>query len=135
MTYFQQFLKLPLSCHIGEGNKTILGKWQWFEIPPCIIARPMPHYRSSKTGVFYNCVFSCNKMKCLLQTICLLLNISKNKGLSDEFILEKLEQHSERIRHLEEFCFTDLTQCCISGYFVAIYLWNECKWAKKHVNK
>ena len=42
---------------------------------------------------------------CLLQILyVLLLSIGKNKGLSDEFILEQLEQHSQRIRRLEEFC-------------------------------
>ena len=41
----------------------------------------------------------------LLQ-ILLLLIITKNKSnsLSDEFILEQFQQHSERIRRLEAFC-------------------------------
>ena len=41
----------------------------------------------------------------LLQILLLLMfYITKNESLSDDFILEQLEQHSERIRRLEELC-------------------------------
>ena len=41
----------------------------------------------------------------LLQILLLLMfYITKNESLSDDFILEQFEQHSERIRRLEELC-------------------------------
>ena len=48
-----------------------------------------------------------NKMKYywLLQILLLLIiTESKSNSLSDEFILEQFQQHSERIRRLEAFC-------------------------------
>ena len=63
----------------------------------------------TKQGLFFH--YSCwsNKMKyyywLLLQILLLLMfYITKNESLSDDFILEQFEQHSERIRRLEELC-------------------------------
>ena len=51
----------------------------------------------------------------------LMFYITKNKSLSDDFILEQFEQHSERIRRLEELCTGGLTDDDLS---------RELRWQK-----
>ena len=62
----------------------------------------------------------CNKMKWMVLQM-LMFYITKNKSLSDDFILEQFEQHSERIRRLEELCTGGLTDGDLS---------RELRWQK-----